>query len=319
LTGTGTNLILYGFVSRASAKESGMSLSFGSWMFYAVPGMVINVALAWVFITVVYLRSHIKEAKKRVEENPESANKVDILIESKSKELGVMSFHEHCVLWLFITLIALWFFRSPEYMHGWAKWFIPEGKEDNFIKDSTPAVLIVILYFMIPKDPRNLSSAPLMNWKSTQDKVAWNVVLVLGGGFALSAGAKASGLSNIMGYILNHTLEGSGVFGVQIITCLIALFLTEATSNATTATILLGVVENVARSMGINPLKVMVPVTLSCSYAFILPVASATNAIVFEAGDMETKDMAVPGVIMKIICLSVTLVITHFWGPLTIF
>lgn len=313
LTGTGTNLILYGFVS----KDKTMNLSFGSWMFYAVPGMLINVALAWIFITVVYLRSHIKEAKKRRSERPEAASRVDNMMRSKSEELGNMSFHEHAVLWLFVALIALWFFRAPEYMPGWATWFV---KDDNFIKDSAPAVFIVILYFMIPQNPRNMaSSPPLMSWKTTQDKVAWNVVLLLGGGFALSGGAKASGLSKILGHSLNQALSGVGVFGVQVITSLIALFLTEVASNATTATILLGVVENVARSMGINPLKVMVPLTLSCSYAFILPVASPPNAIIFEAADMQTKDMAIPGTVMKIICLSVTLVVTSFWGPITIF
>jgi sodium-dependent dicarboxylate transporter 2/3/5 len=316
LTGTGTNLILYGFVS----KDKTMTLSFGSWMFYAVPGMLVNVALSWVFITVVYMRSHIEEAKKNRKERPEAAERVENMMRHKSEELGDMTFHEHAVLWLFVALIALWFFRAPEYMSGWAKLFLPEGVSDNFIKDSAPAVFIVILYFMIPRDPRNIaSSPPLMNWKTTQDKVAWNVVLLLGGGFALSGGAKASGLSKILGHVLNQILSGVGVLGVQTITCLIALFLTEVASNATTATILLGVVENVARSMGVNPLKVMVPLTLSCSYAFVLPVASPPNAIIFEAGDMQTKDMAIPGIVMKIICLSVTLIVTSFWGPITIF
>lgn len=309
LTGTGTNLILYGFVSR----DPSMSLSFASWMFYAVPGMVVCVAFSWLFLKFVLMRGSAFHSSK-------GSSKVDEVIESKIRLLGKMTFHEQAVLWLFVALIALWFFRSPEFMPGWAGLVLPKGTSESFIRDSCPAILIVVLYFMIPVNPMQLATSPtLMTWKATQSKIAWNVVLLLGGGFALSAGAKASGLSFILGNMLNNLLQGVPLFGVQVVTCAIALVLTEVASNATTATILLGVVENVARSMGVNPLTVMVPLTLSCSYAFVLPVASPPNAIIFEAGDMSSKDMAIPGFFMMTVCLIVTLLFTTFWGPITLF
>ncbi|KAI1280623.1 Solute carrier family 13 member 2 [Halotydeus destructor] len=185
----------------------------------------------------------------------------------------------------------------------------------RFIEDSVPAIFVAILFFMIPRHPMSLSkSPPLMTWKMVQEKVSWNVILLLGGSFALSDGAKTSGLSKLLGDSLTKMLSGMSSFTVQLVTSLIALFMTEVASNSTTATILCSVVGDVALSMGIAPLKLMLPVALSCSYAFMLPVSSPPNAIIFEAAEMKIKDMVLPGLAMKVICLIVTLISVNTLG-----
>ncbi|KAI1280642.1 Solute carrier family 13 member 5 [Halotydeus destructor] len=316
LTGTTTNLILVGLLQARS-----IPMDFATWFTFAVPGMLICVFLAWLFIVIVFLRGTTDETANNNEQNGSRSDAVSELIKKKYELLGDTSFHEHAVLWLFVGLILLWFFRAPEFMTGWTKPIVKNFvvKEENdrhkFIEDSMPAIFVVILYFMIPCNPMSLSkSPPLMTWKVTQEKVSWNVILLLGGGLALSDGAKASGLSKLLGDSLTKMLSGMSSFTVQLVTSLIALFMTEVASNSTTATILCSVVGDVALSMGIAPLKLMLPVALSCSYAFMLPVSSPPNAIIFEAAEMKTKDMAIPGLAMKFICLAVTLVCVNTLG-----
>lgn len=308
LVGTGTNLIFYGIASRDFP-----SVSFASWMIFAVPGMLICVLLSWFFITSCLIRGDTVTLNGNSE-------KIKSMIKDKLSKLGKITYHEIMVIILFVCLIALWFFRSPQFMDGWVKLMLSPGVSVSYIRDSCPAIFIVMLFFMIPADFSNIERSPsLIKWSSMVHSIPWGTVFLLGGGLALASGIRKSGLSAILADFLNNMLTGCHPILVQVIACTIALTLTEVASNATTATILLSILDNVARSIGINPLQIMLPVTLCCSYAFVLPVASPPNAIIFEAGDMRSKDMVLPGLFMKFVCLFVTIFFTNYWGPLTIF
>lgn len=112
----------------------------------------------------------------------------------------------------------------------------------SFIKDSTPAIFVVIFFFIIPAKPKELKTSPmLLDWKTAQDNVSWGVMLLLGGGFALAEGSETSGLSHWMGDQLTF-LENLPQPLITIIVCLLALFLTEVASNTATCTILLPVI-----------------------------------------------------------------------------
>ncbi|KAF7492299.1 Solute carrier family 13 member 5 [Sarcoptes scabiei] len=227
------------------------------------------------------------------------------------QKLGPISFHEQAVLLLFGLLLMLWFFRAPDFMSGWTTIF---SENNQYINDSTPTMLIVLLFFLIPAKPRNLKNSPmLLDWKTTQEKVSWSVILLLGGGFAMAKGCEKSGLSVMLGGSLK-IFENFPHSAITMMMCSVALILTELVSNTAAITILLPVIQQMSLHINVNPISVMLPVTVCCSYAFMLPFASGTNAIVFEVGKMKNKDLLLPGSFMKIISLIVLTVMNSTWG-----
>ncbi|XP_061638987.1 Na(+)/citrate cotransporter isoform X3 [Phyllopteryx taeniolatus] len=200
----------------------------------------------------------------------------------------------------------------------------------KYVTDATVAIFVAILLFVLPSKPprfcswrtqsfdtashQTSSSAPcLLTWKVAQKKLPWGIVLLLGGGFALAKGSEVSGLSRWMGDQMSP-LQSIPPWAIAIILCLLIATFTECTSNVATATLFLPVLASMSQSIGINPLYVMVPCTLSASFAFMLPVATPPNAIVFSYGYLKVSDMARTGVVMNIIgILCITLAI-NTWG-----
>lgn len=138
-----------------------------------------------------------------------------------------------------------------------------------------------------------------MNWR-TATKLHWGIVILFGGGFALAAGFKESGLSAWVA----HGMVGLGsvppLFQVAG-TCTIMTFLTELTSNTATTQIVLPLLGSLAEAIRVNPLLLMIPATLSASCAFMLPVATPPNAIVFGSGELSMGDMVKAGIILNLI------------------
>ncbi|XP_076346177.1 Na(+)/citrate cotransporter-like isoform X2 [Tachypleus tridentatus] len=303
LTGTGPNLVLKGLYE--SYFPHAKDVTYGSWMAYNVPSMLLCVLIAWVFLQFFFFcvccRS-IEDSKKQ--------NAIKQIIVCKYKELGLISFHEAAVLILFITLILLWLLRDPEFMPGWASLFNSDVKID----DATPAIAISILLFIIPAKPRQFrSSPPLLDWKTAQDKMPWGILLLLGGGFALAKSAEESGLSVWIGNQLTY-LDSLSPVAIVFLLCVMTAALTEIASNTATATVLLPVIKQLSLALDVHPLYMMLPVTVTCSFAFMLPVATPPNAIAFESAGMKTIDMVKPGVVMNIICVCVQVLLINTFG-----
>ena len=125
--------------------------------------------------------------------------------------------------------------------------------------------------------------------------------------------AKVSGLSVLIGDKLSFAFSLPPVALVFII-CLFTAMVTEVSSNVATATVLLPVLASAAQEAGVNPLYLMLPTTLTCSYAFMLPVATPPNAIVHQAGGLKTKDMIRAGVVMNVLCVAVITLMTTTLG-----
>ena len=139
----------------------------------------------------------------------------------------------------------------------------------------------------------------ILDW-DTAAKLPWNIVLLFGGGFALASGFKESGLADYLGM----QLQGFGVFHPVVIViaiCLFVTFLTELTSNTATAEMLLPIIGGLAIAIKINPLFLMIPATISCSFAFMLPVATPPNAIIFGTNRIKIRDMARVGLWLNLI------------------
>ncbi|XP_047184118.1 solute carrier family 13 member 5 isoform X2 [Scophthalmus maximus] len=154
---------------------------------------------------------------------------------------------------------------------------------------------------------------PLLTWQVTQRKMPWNIVLLLGGGFALAKGSEESGLSRWLGTQMTP-LQSIPPWAICIILCLLVAIFTECASNVATATLFLPILASMSQSMGLNPLYVMIPCTLSASFAFMLPVATPPNAIVFSYGLLKVSDMARTGVVMNVIAIGCISLAINSWG-----
>ncbi|KAK3104083.1 hypothetical protein FSP39_024304 [Pinctada imbricata] len=320
MSGTGPNIIMAGqadlLFQQYGMESSGVN--FASWMVFALPGSFICLILTWLWLSFFFLG--IKEVF-RCKRAKSADDKVRNTIKKSYKELGPMSFAEIAVLSHFVILILLWFFRKPPYIDGWGSLF-----KDGYVGDSAAAILIVTSLFTFPSERPSVlcfrksedsrargSVSAILDWPSVQRKFPWGVLLLIGGGFALADACEVSGLSRLIGEQLEVFKSLQPSVMVLILTLIIAMC-TEITSNTATSTLLLPILGNLAIRLGMNPLYLMFPCAIAVSFAFMLPVATPPNAIVFATGYLTVKDMATAGLFMNIICVGVLALATNTWG-----
>lgn len=233
------------------------------------------------------------------------------LFRRERAELDRVTPEQRAVLVLFLVLVGGWVFRSDLALFGfvlpgWSKLL----SRPDFVGDGTVAIFVALLLFVLPA--RSQPGKRLMNWKAASD-LPWGIVLLFGGGFALAAGFRESGLSEWLGARLAG-LEGTPSPVLVVTTSTALTFLTEVSSNTATAQTFLPVLASLAVSMGENPLLLMVPATLSASCAFMLPVATPPNAIVFGTGELEMSDMIRVGVLLNLIGIALVAGAVYWLG-----
>ncbi|NXH16640.1 S13A2 protein, partial [Bucco capensis] len=314
LTGTTPNLVLQGQVNEIFPKNSNV-INFASWFSFAFPTMVLLLVLTWIWLQTLYLGFNFQKNFGCARDASAKAKEqwAYETIKEESKKLGSMKFAEIAVLILFILLVVLWFTREPGFIPGWATVLFNKDNT-SYVTDATVAIFISVLLFIIPSDfshsdrekhqtgskSQIRAPAALLDWKVVHDKMPWNIVFLLGGGFALAKGSEDSGLSAWLGSQLTP-LQQIPHPAIAILLCLLVATFTECTSNVATTTLFLPILASMAEAICLNPLYVMLPCTLSASLAFMLPVATPPNAIVFSYGQLRVIDMAKAGFILNIL------------------
>ncbi|NXT21251.1 S13A2 protein, partial [Syrrhaptes paradoxus] len=330
LTGTTPNLILQGQVDELF-PNNGNVINFASWFSFAFPTMIVLLVLTWIWLQILYLGFNFRKNFGCVTNASAKAKEQQAydIIKAESNKLGSMKFAEIAVLILFLVLVLLWFTRDPGFIPGWATvLFNKDGT--SYVTDATVAIFISVLLFIIPSDfsyndtdkqptgSRSKIQAPpaLLDWKTVHQKMAWNIVLLLGGGFALAKGSEESGLSVWLGSQLTP-LQQIPHPAIALLMCLLVATFTECASNVATTTLFLPILASMAEAICLNPLYVMLPCTLSASLAFMLPVATPPNAIVFSYGQLKVIDMAKAGFVLNILgVLTITLAINTWASSL---
>ncbi|XP_076473013.1 Na(+)/citrate cotransporter-like [Babylonia areolata] len=333
LTGTGPNLILKNNADDVYGKHNITSpVNFASWMGFGLPLSALVVLVCWVWLQIMFLRCRgWTDCCRRTEEKEAQGKRVRGIILQEYSKLGPVSFAERAVLVLFSLLVVLWITRDLGGVGGWGDLFAEET-----VSDSTPAVLIGFILFFFPSENPfrrgrrtaenyNVSGQaveieheertlkPLLSWADAHAKVPWSLFLLLGGGFALSDGCRISGLSEWIGQQLEVFSDIDKV-AMLLVLCYITAAMTEITSNTAISILLLPILSTLALRTGVHPLYYMIPTSLSCSFAFMLPVATPPNAIVFATGRIKVVDMMLAGVVMNAIAVPVLVMATVTWG-----
>ena len=298
IVGTPPNLAFHRIFEISFPKAP--EISFSDWMVFGFPLSLILLALLWLILTQIMYR------------NPRDLRIGKEIIRSEKEKLGKMTFEEKAVLIIFIITGVLWIFRDSLNLGfveipGWAS-LLAFGE---YIDDGTVAIFMALLLFLIPskEDTRKTRLLSAGDFK----KLPWEIVILFGGGFALAEGFHGSGLSEIVGSYFG-SFAGIPDILIIMLVCSFLTFLTELTSNTATTQTILPILAGISISAGMNPLFLMIPATISASCAFMLPVATPPNAIVFGSSRLAIKEMVKMGIIMNILGVIVISLFFYFIG-----
>ncbi|XP_023331867.1 solute carrier family 13 member 5 isoform X2 [Eurytemora carolleeae] len=296
LIGTGPNVVIYETIS----KCEGQPINFLSWLYFSIPLLLVNLIISWVWLQVVFIGAPWKNTQLI---SSEKEVKIKTLLRAQQEELGRVTREEYTVIFCFSSLVLLWLFRAPGFIDGW------NIISSVAIADATPAIFVAVLLMAVPK----ASGEMFLPWQVIEKKLQWGVIIVIGGGFALSLGLEKSGLTTLVGHQLAMFQDwnrGLLMFVIQAIVSLI----TQVASNSATASMLLPVLLKLCLTIKMNPLYLLLPAALSCSYAFILPVSTGPNALVYEASGMKIWSMVKAGLGLNFITLFSTGGLVQLYG-----
>ena len=259
--GTPPNVIFMGIYE----EQTGREFSFFEWMKVGVPVVLIAIPIMALWLT----------------RNVTLKEKIEL------PKLGVWRKEESRTLIIFALTALAWITRKEPF-GGWSGYF-----DISIAGDSTVALTAVVVMFIVP----NGKGGRILDWETAKD-IPWGMLLLFAGGIAIAKGFVASGLSTMLGEWLS-SLANLPLIAIILTICLIVTYLTEITSNTATATLLMPILAVVGISAGFDPAIIMIPAAMAASCAYMLPVATAPNAIAYGTGEIEIKDMVKEGAMLS--------------------
>ncbi|MCU0405441.1 MAG: SLC13 family permease [Ignavibacteriaceae bacterium] len=298
LIGTPPNLVMVKMLEVLFPNAP--AISFSNWMILALPISIIMLVFVAILLTKILFKVD-KDVKLDKE-----------FIEVEYKQLGKFSSEEKAISIVFLTTALLWIFRSDILLGfitipGWSNLLPTAG----FINDGTVAITMAFVLFLIPSK----SGKRALLDQTAFSKIPWGIILLFGGGFALAKGFSSTGLSDFLGDQLSGLSSVSPIL-VIIITATLVTFLTELTSNTALTQTILPIVASVSVAIGLNPLLLMLTATISASMAFMLPVATPPNTIIFAGGRIKILEMAKTGFALNIMGAIVISLSVYYLGNL---
>jgi len=275
-------------------------IGFGQWMMLGIPISVLMLIISAFLLTKIYFKV-------------DKALKIDKgFIREEYEKLGPLSFEEKTISIIFALTAFLWIFRSDLNLGlitipGWSN-LLPYS---TFVNDGTVAMTMAFILFLIPSKKENTT---LLD-NNVFNKIPWGIILLFGGGFALANGFSNTGLSTFIGEQLTGMKSLSHIFIIMATAATIS-FLTELTSNTATTQMILPILASVAIAMGMNPLLLMLTATLSASMAFMLPVATPPNTIIFASSRIKVTEMVKTGFALNLLGVIIVSLIVYFVGEL---
>ncbi len=287
LVGTPPNLVLAGVVS----EYYGTEISFAKWFAFGFPISVLLLITCWYYLT----RFAFTLNK---EEIPGGRQETERLYRS----LGRVSYEEKTVLVIFVLTALAWMTRP--FLQKWV------GELD----DTIIAMIAMLVLFVVPSSD---GSRSIVCWEEAVS-LPWGIILLFGGGMALAQGFQQSGLAQYIANLLS-LLEGISLLVIILVVIAGVNFLTEVTSNLATTAMLLPILATLSVTLGVDPYILLLGATLAASCAFMLPVATPPNAVVFGSGYLSIVDMVRAGLMMNIISiifitLLVYYILPYWWG-----
>ena len=284
--GTPPNSVMIGLLE----NEYNIEISFLKWMVIGVPFAIVMITIIYfVMVKWMFPNKQLKFAASKE------------VIKTELQKLGAMSGKEKMVLAIFGVTVFLWIFRTV--ING----VFPELK----LNDTIISMMGAIAMFAVPY---NLKKGDfIINWRDTQ-KLAWGILILFGGGLALAKGMSVSGIVDMV----SNAIAASDISILLTATLLIflMLFMTELMSNVALVAVLAPVVAGIAIGLEIPILYLLIPVTMASSCAFMLPMATPPNAIVFASGYIKVKEMARVGIILNLIAVGLLILMFQFVIPL---
>ncbi|XP_049430174.1 solute carrier family 13 member 1 [Epinephelus fuscoguttatus] len=308
LPGTSPNLIFSEYLNQIYPNCN--CINFGNWLLLCLPISVIMLLLTWIWLYWLFIGSDFRFLWRRGGEQCDKEKAAREVIEEEYRTLGPMSSQEMVTGVVFLLMVLLWLTRSPGFMPGWTSLF---PHHSGYITDATVALLLGLLFFIIPAYGPSKKYEAMISWKEFQASMPWKVALLVGGGFALAEGTKESGLSLWVAELLTP-LDDLPVLATITVACLIVTTVTEVASNAATITIFLPILSPLAEAIHVNPLYVLIPTTLCTSFSFLLPVSNPPNAVVFAYGHINIVDMVKAGLGVNVIGVLTALLAVATWG-----
>jgi sodium-dependent dicarboxylate transporter 2/3/5 len=287
IIGTPPNVVLVGILE----NEHNIEISFVKWMIMGIPFALIMLLALFIVIVKWIYPSHLK-----------SMNNAAETIDNEIKKLGPWSKREKMVISVFCLTITLWILRAT----------INNLFPDLNLSDTSISMVGAMLMFTLAHDFKN--GGFILDWEDTT-RLPWGILILFGGGLALASALSDAGIIDLIGQSI-ATKEGLSVFLITALLITVMVFMTELMSNVALVAIFVPVVAGIALGLNVSILHMCIPIAMASSCAFMLPMATPPNAIVFASGYIKVYEMAKVGVILNIISVLLLLLFTKMIIPL---